>query len=628
MTKRSDNQRLDQRGEAHLNLQLERYVVNAYENDFGIDFEVNLTADAGVESENLQKVTGDHFFIQLKSSEGFDDEDTVFADLSTTHIEQYIEQPIPVVLAIYDDEHQEIYWTVVQEYVWDELSKENDGWNSQTTVRFRIPRSRKLTDHDRLETAVNRTQTRIVRDQSRTLSIGEGISFSPSNFTELEKQRENDRLSYRGLTLLKANQHLKRGDFEEADQSISEISESDHDDEAKVKALFMEMMRRNPAYAEEALEIAEHAQQAEQLSQELGMEVDELIATVYKHVAGLFIFLEKREEMMFTDAVQDLGEFQVSDYELLRDMGLQELQVGEMRAANEINRALSELLEGDYYYEYAICLSPIIDYLSNRTRVDTLSPNEAGVDETDPNPLVDQAIQLADFMPESETEFNLRKSAAVYHYNRKNPDTAIELFEEALELAKDVENQVLVEDTEELLQDVKQQPDPYDLSDVDDGGSSEIDRREAAKKILELQGIDVELDDTDAKEYDAFQSAARMGIEDADPEEYYRHCEHLHLSYNPSFMGEFTGVASIGTKTLWCKHGGGMMSSSLTRMFSDFKEIHCDGCEHRCPRPDSWELTNEFAEEQLHDDGFQEFRRNLDNSISPTEYDASTHPDE
>lgn len=43
MTKRSEQQRLDRRGEAHLELQLEKYGVNSYENDFGLDFEVNLT---------------------------------------------------------------------------------------------------------------------------------------------------------------------------------------------------------------------------------------------------------------------------------------------------------------------------------------------------------------------------------------------------------------------------------------------------------------------------------------------------------------------------------------------------------------------------------------------------------
>jgi hypothetical protein len=89
MTKRSDNQRVDKRGEAHLNLQLERYVVNAYKNDFGIDFEVNLTTEADVEGDDLQQVTGEHFFIQLKSSAGFDSDESVYSDLQTTHIEQY-----------------------------------------------------------------------------------------------------------------------------------------------------------------------------------------------------------------------------------------------------------------------------------------------------------------------------------------------------------------------------------------------------------------------------------------------------------------------------------------------------------------------------------------------------------
>lgn len=256
MTKRSDNQRVDKRGEAHLNLQLERYVVNAYENDFGIDFEVNLTNRSDIENDNLQRVTGEHFFIQLKSSACFDRDDSVYADLKTTHIEQYLDQPLPVVLAIYDDEYEKIYWSVVQEFVWDELSNENEDWSEQTTARIRIPRSRKINNYDRLENAINRTQNRIIRNQSHDLSIGEGLSFSPDDFTELDRQRKKDRLSYRGHTLIKARQQLKRGDFDEAEESISEISQSDHDDQAKVKALFMEMMRRNPADADQAIEIA------------------------------------------------------------------------------------------------------------------------------------------------------------------------------------------------------------------------------------------------------------------------------------------------------------------------------------------------------------------------------------
>lgn len=632
MTKRSDNQRVNKRGEARLNLQLERYVVNAYENDFGIDFEVNLTNDEDVDDENLQKVIGDHFFIQLKSSAGFDNDDSVFEDLETEHIMQYVDQPLPVLLAIYDDQYEEIYWRVVQEFVWDELSHENENWREQSTVRIRIPRSQKLTDYDRLETAIQRTQNRIIQDQSRDLAIGEGLSFSPDDFTELERQREHDRLSYRGLTLLKARQHLKRGDFNKADESISEISESDHDDQAKVKALFMEMMRRNPAQADEALEIVEYAQEAETLAQDLDLEVDGLIATVHKNVGGLFIILEKRREIIFTDTIQNLEDFGLPDYDYLREMGSRNLLIGELRAFGEINRALAKLLEKDNYYEYAVCLSPIIDYLSSRVMVDTLSPKEDCDEDNKPNPLVDQAVQLADYIPDLETEFNLRKSAAVYYYHTNKPDTAKNLLNEARDIAKELNDNVLVEDTENLLQRIEEQPDPYnrydDSNDTDNESGIVQDPEEKTRQILEMQGIEIDPDaDPDSDEYNRIENAARLGIEDADPEEYYRHCEHLHLAYEPSYLGKLTGVTSIGTKTLWCKHGGGMSSPSLSQMFSAFKDEYCDKCEYHCPRSDDWELTNEFAEQQVNDSEFREFLEARNDALAPPEYDEPDQHD-
>lgn len=334
------------------------------------------------------------------------------------------------------------------------------------------------------------------------------------------------------------------------------------------------------------------------------------------------MILKKREQMVFTDAIQDLDGFGVSDYDLVRDMESRDLLVGEMRAVESINRTLATLLENDYYYEYAVCLSPIIDYLSSRVMINTLSHEEESSENTEFNPLVDQAVQLADYIPDPETKFNLQKSAGIYYYHKNKPDTAKELLENARDLAKEFDDRVLVEDTDELLQQINENPDPYDHSDDDNNPESVRDREEAAKQVLEWQGIDIDLDnDSGASEYDPIETAARLGIEDADPKEYYRHCEHLHLAYNPSYLGKMTGVVSIGTKTLWCEHGGGMSSSSLTRMFSSFKEGFCEGCEHHCPMSDDWELTDEFTEQQVNDPEFQEFLEARDDALSPPEYD-------
>lgn len=406
------------------------------------------------------------------------------ADLKITHLTQYLEQPIPALLAIYDDDSEEIYWCVVQEFVWDELSNREKNWREQTTVRVRINRSHKLTDHDRLETAVQRAQNRITRQQSYGMNIGEGIAFTPDDFTELQRQVDNDRLSYRGHLLLKARQHLKRGDFEAAEESISEISESEHDDEAKVKALFMEMMTRYPANADKAVEMAEFAHEAETLAWDLDLEADELLARVHKHVAGLFVILEKREEMVATDSIQDLDQFNVSEYDYLRDRESRELLTGELNAAGEINRTLADLRENDQYYVYAVCLSPIIDYLLSRVMVNVLSPrNEQDIPDS-VHPLVEQATQIADFIPDPETEFNLRKSIGLYHYQTLNPETAKEFLKDARDLAAEIDDRILVKDTEQLLDKIDTKPDPYDHSEETD--YDDIAPEEATKRILEV----------------------------------------------------------------------------------------------------------------------------------------------
>lgn len=605
MPKRSKQQRLDQRGENHLRLQLERYVVNTYENDFGLDFEVNLTHEE--KDDEYQEVTGDHFFIQLKSSETLDDEESVHTDLSTAHLSQYLNQPIPVVLAIYDDNTEDIYWCVIQEFVWDTLADDNPNWRSQGTVRVRIPRTKMVSQHERLESAIRRTHNRIIRRTSRDLNIGEGISFTADDFRELQEQVKNERLSFRGHRLLEARQHLKRGNLEEAQESIDEVASAEHEDEAKVKALLMKINGLNPGKADQAMRIIEMAHEARAIADDHELETDSAIARVHKHTAGLFILLSKREEMLVTDTVQDAVDIDVPDYDIHRELHSKELLVGELRADEAINEVLAALLADRQYYPYAICLSPIINYLASRKSVAAMSPRDDISRSDDIHPLVDQAVQLADFIPDPETEFNLRKSAGVYHYYNQNPDTATEFLEQARTLAEEFDDEFLNDDVTTLLERVESRPDPYASYTEESADSHDIE--EATRMALEMQGFQVDFDEDE--DLDATNRAVRRGIEDADPEEYYRHCEHLHLGYNPSRLGRTTGVVSIGTKSLWCKHGGGVQGVSLANIFETFERNSCEGCEHHCPRPDDWEFTSEFAEQQVTDPGFEEFLDNI-----------------
>lgn len=624
MTERSPQHVTDRRGIGQLEKDLSRYVVNVLENDYGLDFEVTLTEDPPDDDDtDQQQVTSAHFYIQLKSSAGFDNDDSVHYDLQTTHLSQYLAEPLPVVLAIYDDEYEEIYWRVIQEYVWDHLNDNTPNWREQDTVRIRIQRTRTITQYDRLEEAVMRTKNRITRRESRTMNIGEGIQFTPDDFSELRQQAESQRTSYRGHLLLEARQHLKRGRFDEAEAAINEVTEPEHEDEAKIKALFMRMIILNAGDQEEAVQIAELAAEAETTARDLDRETDARIAKVYKHVGELSVILKHREEMVVMDIVQDTDELSVQDYPAIRMFSEQKVLQDELHAAAEINTALAELLENNEYYAYATCLSPIINYAMRRTTLSVESPHTDDNLPEDVHPLVDQAEQLADFINDPETEFNLRKSAGVYRYfAMADTDTAKQRLIEARAIAEEIDDKVLIEDIENILQQIEDNPDPYNHDH--DVQTTDRDPKAAAKRMLDAHGIDVDAQDTpdnaDSTDMqDVFDAAVQRGVKDADPEPYHRHCEHLRLGYLPSRLGKLTGVTSIGTKTLWCQHGGGMLGNNLEHLFNSFKNEYCDGCEHHCPRPDDWNYTDEYGEEQANDPDFQAYLTAQRESLTPEE---------
>ena len=633
----SPNQELDEVGEAQLITQLRPYPVEGYDKDYGIDFIVNLTEES--DKPDYQSIRSNHFFIQLKSTRKFDpDTDSVYTDLEIDHLKQYINQPIPIILAIYDDNTGEIYWRIIQEYVWDTLNRKNPDWRSQETHRVTIPRSRVITDHDRLEEAVNRTQSRIDRRRQRALNIGEGIAFTADDFAELEKHAEEERLSYRGHKLLIAQQYLKRGEREEAKESIDEILNADHDDdEATVKALFAQIYMRNPVESDEAVEIAEFAQEARNIAVDLGMEEDRRLATIFQQLAGLFVFAEKRKEMLVSDRIQSLDEFDVPEYNFLKEEMSAQLLLDELATINDLNEELSALLENENYYLYAVALPEIINYLTVRRQLQQLSEvdietgnsDESNRDDTtkdsssslEKHSLVGQAEQLADFVTEPELEANLRKSVGYYHYFSRNPETATEYLTDARSLTRESGDTALEEVLNDLLERIRERPDPYEHSDQEIDDHSE---EEMAKTILEMQGIEVDPENPpDPYEDDNMTVMGYHAVRDADPEPLYRHCEHLHLAYNPSQVGQSLGMVSFGSKYLWCQHGGFMFDHSLTDMFERFKSEYCDGCDHHCPRSEEWEITEEFAEQQVNDPDFQNAIVRFESSFMTTSAEES-----
>jgi len=96
------------------------------------------------------------------------------------------------------------------------------------------------------------------------------------------------------------------------------------------------------------------------------------------------------------------------------------------------------------------------------------------------------------------------------------------------------------------------------------------------------------------------------------PEEFFRHCKHLHIAYlGQSITGQSIGIPSMGPKLIWCKYGGVAESYSLQFLFDGFKEDHCKNCPHQEKREKDWICTVKMVKDQMEEEEFQEILRKI-----------------
>ena len=144
MGKRKDsNHELERYSRGRLRMTLSRWVVNSLDEDYAFDFEVRPTEgfESGSHDEHGNRVLSSPFYVQLKASESFGNSQKVWHDFDTEElIDDFLQASIPAVLVICDRAQEELYWCVLQSYIWDVLDVEQSGWRDQSTVRVKTSR--------------------------------------------------------------------------------------------------------------------------------------------------------------------------------------------------------------------------------------------------------------------------------------------------------------------------------------------------------------------------------------------------------------------------------------------------------------------------------------------------------
>lgn len=141
---------LEREASGRLTYVLSDWVINEInDDDYGIDFVAKPTTHEG---EQL----GTEIDIQLKSSESYGGTNTISQRLDTDALEDYMRSRKPVFLVVYERESGELYWELIQEYIWEEYGRDPSTWKNQQTVTVRLNR-RPLSDtrEDLIEVAQN-----------------------------------------------------------------------------------------------------------------------------------------------------------------------------------------------------------------------------------------------------------------------------------------------------------------------------------------------------------------------------------------------------------------------------------------------------------------------------------------
>lgn len=363
--KRSDDQELQAVSEGALQKELSAFVLNELSEDFGLDFQATLTEEL---DDEYQQVSSINFFIQLKASQDFGGGDTAGFSASTNDLNLYLQNPSPVILTLYDNSEDEFYWTIVQEYIWDELEERTPDWQSQGSNTVRVDKDQTFSDIDHLRTRVLEAQDRIVRRHNMAMGIGQGLQFSPDDPSELDMQIESSLQDFKGHSLVKSAEMLKKGEREGAKGQLRKVYETPEEDEGKLKALSGLLHILHPDQGqEEALRILELAEEGTELAEDLDQLGHKKYIQIHKNHAQLSILLDKTKEILFSMKIQedDGDEF----FQVFLTEGLFDLLEEKLRVFGEINDALNILLKNDEYYHYAISLPLIVDYITSQTIV-------------------------------------------------------------------------------------------------------------------------------------------------------------------------------------------------------------------------------------------------------------------
>jgi len=557
---------------------LKEWVPNRLNNDYGIDYDIQI-----FEKEEGTEL---NFGAQIKSTESSNvDKEHYKYSLDTEHIDYFFKQNRPILLIVYDIPSKNAFWVVMQDYVWDVLNKENPNWLNQRSSTIKLPLRNLLTDKKAIKIAVKSCFKRIAVKNFHNLSIEDGLGLNETleDIEKLKAFEEKTEYVLNNKKILLAQKLAITGDYETVFKKLNEVYSQQKNDIAHLRAIIALVTYSNIAIEEENKKLVQLADEGLKIAELLDEKIGFAILLVYRAQALHLTLTRRITESLY--AKKAMGHMDIAYIiNLESDKKIKELNEALTKVSLEVREAFKILIQSQDYFTLAYLLT-INLHMTTMTiqQISVIVGKDKFIDEIKQKDILAQhLINLIKVFNDETLEINIRESVANYYYYTRGAEDALIVIEPALKIAEKLKDQPQFKKIKMMINTFKARPDPYQVEDRKFEELSIKEVKELTIKHIELMGENLS-DGSDNS------SALNWGLKDMDPEPYLKTCEELHIHYSStSYLGQMTGVHSIGFKLLWCKQGQVTVDQHLNSAFEIHKEKYCKDCTHKKPRSKDW----------------------------------------
>lgn len=554
--------------------------------DYGLDFRVTIVEE-GFVSEKF-------FFIQLKGTDNLkENKNYLIYDYDVLHLLHFREIIVPIIFVLYDTHNNTGYWINIQQYCKEVLNNQDPEWFKHKYKRIKIPKIQKLLNKDSIKTNIIASLKENTRDFTEKLEWFEGYEKEINNIGKIEELINKDEIKAIKKKLHLSVLYYKKDDFKKMHQQFLSIYQQHRNDENHLQTILSIISTTNIFSINDLNPYFKLCAEGIKISKDLenGNYYD--IFKFYKNYLIYFLLIKEKLPLLIfhLQAIQN----KINIHTYIRQISVfqnfeltKEISVVYKRLIESLNTLLKDGKIIEYLF-LQLLLIQIVVYL-NSVLSRFLEEDVVQKNLENSLPLIKRILNLT--IKLGNTNILLQTYLIIGSYfELLDKNKGRYLYLKGLNLSKRDNNFHYIKKFEYNLDHIGEEPETINVDEIKNTSlSSNIDFIQ--QRFKDLKSIEDE----------EIQVAIKFGLEDLNPLNYLKFCEHLRIGYNPSELGIMIQLYSLGWKSMGCsKKNVKIEPGKLKNLFELFVKKYCENCTFRKPRNVDFDPPLKILEEMYND---------------------------